>query len=275
MRVLHKKVILDRYSVLILFRTTTNPMKRTLALISTFGLLLTPLASFAKGNGPDISTVSYPSNIQSGVQAALSANIDSAVGVQSCHLYVDSEDIGSMNLTPSTANTTYTFPRGGVFTVFVFCRDQNGGMSSGPNTSILVAGQTIEQQAYSGSAPSESNTPAQPEIINIIPTSSTIGIPTGSLIKLSCPEDAMSDHPCKTVYYYGKDLKRHAFPNSQAYFTWYENFDSVTSTDEVTIQQIPLGKNVTYRPGKRMVKFQTVDRVYTVSRGGILRWVAT
>lgn len=249
-------------------------MKRILPFISLFGLLLLPTPSFAKGNGPDISTVYYPSNIQAGIQAALSANVSSAVGVQSCHLYVDSEDIGSMNLTPSTANTTYTFPRGGVFTVFVFCRDQNGGMSSGPNTSILVAGDIVEQPIYSGGEPSAPATPSQPES-STTSTSSSTGIAIGSLIKLACPEEADVDHPCKTVYYYGKDLKRHAFPNSQSFFSWYDNFDSVTSTDEIVMQQIPLGKNVTYRPGKRMVKFQTVDRVYAVSRGGILRWITT
>lgn len=38
---------------------------------------------------------------------------------------------------------------------------------------------------------------------------------------------------------------------------------------------MPLGKNVTYRPGTRMVKFTTVNNVFVVSRGGVLRWVKT
>lgn len=252
-------------------------MRYLFSIAMILGVFLFPSMSFAKGNGPDISTVYYPSNVQAGISTALSASVSSAIGVQSCHLYVDSEDIGAMNLTPSTANTSYIFPRGGVFTVFVFCRDPNGGMSSGPNTSILVSGDIIEQPIYSGGTSQESSAPSQPESNQNQPATSTpsVGIQAGALIKLDCPTDAPTDHPCKTVYYYGKDLKRHAFPNAQAYFTWYENFDSVTSTDEATLQQIPLGRNVTYRPAKKMVKFQTVDRVYTVSRGGVLRWVTT
>lgn len=247
-------------------------------LLAFLALISLPLTASAKGNGPTISTVSYPSNITATVSATLSASVTSAVGVQSCHLYVDSSDEGAMNLTPSSANISYTFTRGGVFTVFVFCRDVNGGMSSGPNTSILVNGDIVSQPIYSGGNSDSNPVPSNPvpdQSTNQTTTSTVVSIPTGSLIKLNCPADAQIDHPCKTVYYYGKDLKRHAFPNAQAYFTWYENFDSVTSTDEATLSQIPLGKNVTYRPGKKMVKFQTVDRVYAVSRGGILQWITS
>jgi hypothetical protein len=38
---------------------------------------------------------------------------------------------------------------------------------------------------------------------------------------------------------------------------------------------MPLGKNVSYRPGVRMVKFTTVPKTYAVSRYGVLRWVKT
>lgn len=34
---------------------------------------------------------------------------------------------------------------------------------------------------------------------------------------------------------------------------------------------LPLGVNVTYRPGVKLVKFQTMNTVYAVTRGGVLR----
>lgn len=37
------------------------------------------------------------------------------------------------------------------------------------------------------------------------------------------------------------------------------------------ISAIPIGKNVTSRPGARMVKVQTNPQVYVVARGGTLR----
>jgi len=36
-----------------------------------------------------------------------------------------------------------------------------------------------------------------------------------------------------------------------------------------------LGKNVSYRPGSRMVKFTSVPMVYAIAKGGVLRWVKT
>jgi hypothetical protein len=38
---------------------------------------------------------------------------------------------------------------------------------------------------------------------------------------------------------------------------------------------VPIGGNVTYRPGTRMLKFQTDPKTYIVTRGGVLRWATT
>jgi hypothetical protein len=66
---------------------------------------------------------------------------------------------------------------------------------------------------------------------------------------------------------------RHAFPNSKVYFTWYPDFSQVQLISLNQLATIPLGKNVTYKPGVRMVKFTTLAKVYVVAEGGILRWV--
>src|SRR5690348_13210366 len=97
----------------------------------------------------------------------------------------------------------------------------------------------------------------------------------GSLIKLGCPNGAASDHPCKAVYFYGNDAKRHAFPNDKVYFTWYADFASVQTVTSAFMASLALGPNVTYRPGAKMVKFLTLDKTYAVSLGGELRWVAS
>ena len=98
---------------------------------------------------------------------------------------------------------------------------------------------------------------------------------TGQLIKTVCASDAGVNDPCRAVYYYGEDGKRHAFPNEKTYFTWYDDFDAVTEIADSTMSAISLGKNVTYRPGVKMVKFVTVNTVYAVGDGGMLRAVAT
>jgi hypothetical protein len=87
---------------------------------------------------------------------------------------------------------------------------------------------------------------------------------SGSLIKLS---------DSQAVYYCGADGKRHVFPNEKIYFSWYADFAGVVTVDAMTMADLALGHNVTYRPGTRLVKIQTDPKVYAVAKGGELRWI--
>ncbi len=89
---------------------------------------------------------------------------------------------------------------------------------------------------------------------------------SGSLIK-------SPDNPA--VYYCGADGKRYVFPNSAVYFSWYPDFSGVVTITPEDLAKIPLGGNVTYKPGVRMVKIQSDPKTYAVARGGVLRWVTT
>lgn len=102
-------------------------------------------------------------------------------------------------------------------------------------------------------------------------TSTTTTATAGTLIKTACNAGATADDPCTAVYYLTSDGLRHAFPNEKVFFTWYENFDDVTTISAADMTKYTLGKNITYRPGTRMVKFVTSNTVYAVSRGGELR----
>lgn len=78
-----------------------------------------------------------------------------------------------------------------------------------------------------------------------------------------------------TIYYYSTDGKRYVFPNGKTYLSWYDDFSNITELTYSELAEIPLAGNVTYKPGKKMVKIQTDPKVYAVERGGILRWVKT
>lgn len=96
----------------------------------------------------------------------------------------------------------------------------------------------------------------------------------GTLIKL--PDDGDPDTQTDSaVYYYGKDCKRHAFPNVRVFNSWYTNFENVHVISASEMADRPLGLNVTYKPGARLVKFQTLPKVYAVSRSGVLHWLTT
>src|SRR5688572_22567090 len=78
-----------------------------------------------------------------------------------------------------------------------------------------------------------------------------------------------------SVYYYGSNGKRYVFPNDKTYFTWYANFDNIKTIPLDQLGAIPIGGNVTYRAGVKMVKINTDPKVYAVSKNGILKAIAS
>lgn len=98
---------------------------------------------------------------------------------------------------------------------------------------------------------------------------------SGDLIKLQCSTGAEVNDPCKAVYYLGADGKRYVFPNEKTYKTWYSSFSGVQIVSASEMSSYPIGGNVTYRPGVKLVKIQTDPKVYAVSGNGTLRWITT
>ncbi len=109
----------------------------------------------------------------------------------------------------------------------------------------------------------------------LIPGPASAAAPQGSLVKLACPTGADVSHPCRAVYFYGHDGKRHAFSNEKVYFTWYADFYGVRTISANEMASLPLGRNVVYRPGSKPVKFLTDPKLYAVGLGGELRWITS
>lgn len=83
----------------------------------------------------------------------------------------------------------------------------------------------------------------------------------GDLIKM----DGLS-----SVYYLGADGKRYVFPNEATYFSWYSDFSGVVTIPQAELESYPLGKNITVRPGTKLVKITTNPKVYAVEPNGQL-----
>ena len=77
------------------------------------------------------------------------------------------------------------------------------------------------------------------------------------------------------VYYFGSDGKRYVFPSERTYFTWYADFSAVKTISSGALAAIPLGGNVTYKPGVKMLKVVSDPKVYAVSKNGILRAIGS
>ena len=76
------------------------------------------------------------------------------------------------------------------------------------------------------------------------------------------------------VYYLDGNNVRHLFPTRNTYMTWYDDFAGVATLSLGEITKYPLGKNVTVRPGKKIVTFATDPNFYAVEPGGVLRRLA-
>lgn len=192
-----------------------------------------------------------PTSAVANVQTTLSTYVnDNQTGVSRCELYVNGVTYGSMDIYGGNVSRAYTFPYAGTYSVYARCWDMAGNATTGPVSSVIVSGSN---------------------------NGGMYGTATmGSLMKSVCPGYYVAaDHPCHAVYYFGRDGRRHAFPNANVYFTWYSDFSRVVEVSDAFLASVPLGRNVTYRPGIRLVKFTTVNRVYAVGRGGVLRWITT
>lgn len=97
----------------------------------------------------------------------------------------------------------------------------------------------------------------------------TLGAPKAvkpSLVKLASSA---------AVYYLAADGRRYVFPNEKTYRSWYAGFPKISTISAQEMAAIPLGGNVTYRPGMRMIKIQTDPAIYAVAKGGVLRHVGS
>ncbi|TSC56403.1 MAG: hypothetical protein G01um101418_381 [Parcubacteria group bacterium Gr01-1014_18] len=78
-----------------------------------------------------------------------------------------------------------------------------------------------------------------------------------------------------SVYAYGPDAKRYVFPNEKTFKTWFKDFGTVKTITDAELANIPIGGNVVYRGGTRLVKITTDPKVYAIGLGGKLYHVAT
>jgi len=167
--------------------------------------------------------------------------IDNEV-LTSCELFVAGQPVKFMTVKRDVAYTKHTFKTNGTFSVYAKCIDTDKIGVNGKEVTVTVTGGSSHAQA-------------------------------GDLIKSGCVGDVHPNDPCTAVYYYGADGRRHAFAQERIFKSWYENFDNLVILSSKAMAEIPLGRNVTYRPGARLIQF-TGSTVYAISYAGLLRPIA-
>jgi adhesin/invasin len=232
----------------------------------------TTLTSIADGvtlsNQPTISFVaSAPANTTvSATQSTVSLSPASANadGVSAITATVIAKNSAGTPLAGKAVSLSYLI--NGQWTTFSVKASDANGVATFPITSWIVG--SVQASAVVDGVVISGSPTAQFVAAGVCPF--TVGL----LVKL--PDDGNpATQQDSAVYYYGKDCKRHAFSNSKVYFSWYADFSGVQVVSSQTLASMSLGKNVTYRPGTKMVKFQSLNNVYVAAKGGALRWVKT
>lgn len=100
-------------------------------------------------------------------------------------------------------------------------------------------------------------------LASFVPAASAATLSAGDLIKGSGP----------AVYYYAADGKRYTFPTLSTYMTWYSDFSTVKTITDSELAAISLAGNVVVRAGTKLVKIDTVPKVFAVEPKGKLIWI--
>lgn len=185
-----------------------------------------------------------------------------------------------------TCNTGYSFLVGSRNADGIYFNDSRNVVQVSVTTTACSVAPSSQGGGGGGGGGLSANTAFIP-FLNVSPTSTRrtpnqtlvanvflLGLKAHMLIKL--PDDENPETQEDTaVYYIGVDGKRHAFPHGRIYASWYPNFDGVVIVSKEVLAKIPLGENVHYRPGTRLVKFMTDPKVYAVGKEGVLHWVTS
>jgi photosystem II stability/assembly factor-like uncharacterized protein len=210
---------------------------------------------------PTVGAVT-PTTVTTGASTEFSATYSDNVAVTACTMYVEGTSFGAMTLSSGTASISFSLPVAGTETLGVKCVDAAGNIGEGTETSVTVTDEGEDEEAGGATTSEEEDTAVGSAAV-------------GSLIKRPCGVSSDATDGCRAVYYYADDGKRHAFPNEKVFFTWFDDFQDVIIVSPDFLASLTLGSNVTYHPGTKMVKFQTVHTVYAVERYGVLRAIAS
>ncbi len=249
----------------------TNTVTCTTTQFSTFGLFGQATAAVTRGGGD----VSAPQAPMTGFSIAVNSNAASTTSTAVMLTLIGGPDTATMAISNSAdfmnvPLETYASTKSwnlctglsvcstGNHSVYVRFYTASGGASGTYTDTILF---TLGSPATEVPA-----APSSPTGSALLENLQRINVPVHARIK--APDNA-------AVYYVGTDGKRHAFPNESVYFTWYANFSGIQIMSASDLASIPLGENVTYKPGVRLVKFLTDPKVYAVASGGILRWITS
>jgi hypothetical protein len=212
--------------------------------------------------GPVVPMLAGQESGKTGATAWYSTYPNGEAPAAFCDLYENGKNVGGMTRSTYSAydqgKTTeiakftkgVTFTSAGSYSLYARCADTDGNYSSSATKMVTITGSSV--------APT--------------PTTPVASVAKGAMVKTACDSYAPKSDSCHSVYYYGADGKRHGFTSEAVYRSWNgSSYSGVVIISMSQMNAMPVGENVTMRPGTSLVKFMGSSTVYAVEKGGALR----
>jgi hypothetical protein len=231
------------------------------------------------GGSSSVFPANYSLTINNGSTCTTSNDVNLQIQATNATQYIISNDPNffsdNWQVFISPISRSWIFENGnGTKTVYMLLKSVTGDLSPLISTSINVNSAGCEI------------VPPQPPVVPPTPPVIPPVVPPSNLI-LHDPEPAqplpssveigqlVKRADISAVYFIDQDNRRHAFPNEATYFSWYTAFSDIQIISADTLASIPLGNNVTVRPGTNLIKIQSDPKVYAVEPYGVIRWVSS
>lgn len=196
--------------------------------------------------GPVMSRLSTDVNGRKATFNVSAKPDETYTGILECILHIEGVTSHVMHMgSGSTFTYPHAFTADGTYKARVQCTDTD------ENTTV-TSWETVKIGAVT--------TPPEPT-----PAS------TGDRIKLACPAKPKAADPCHAVYYVADDGMRHLIPTEDVYKSWFSTWSGIKTVSASKMASYSLGENVTYRPGKTLIKFASDDAVYAIYKPNTLR----
>src|SRR3989339_63388 len=110
-----------------------------------------------------------------------------------------------------------------------------------------------------------------------------LGVLNVNVVQAASANSLIKKDGASAVYYLDANMIRHPFNHSREFFTWYEDFSSVTTVSASEMSGYEIGSTVVVRPGTGLVQFVSIQgdgtmdvddpKVYAVEPSGAIRHI--
>lgn len=95
-------------------------------------------------------------------------------------------------------------------------------------------------------------------------------------ISTPVPGSIICGETLSSLYWYSDTGERFTFPTGDILYSWFPETSAIPPVYQVTdetLASITLAGNIVYRPGTRLIKIESDEKIYAIDIDGLIRWI--